>query len=175
MTVTIIEKKLRFTFPADCLVTKYDEWSYYRKQYQRTCDSSKAVDMVCITPHPQTLWLVEVKDYRIYRRTKVIDLGDEVAFKVRDTLAGLFAARVNANDDAERQFAGRAAQTEKIRIVLHLEQPLKHSKLFPRAIHPANIVQKLKQRLKAVDPHPKLVDHRTMTPDIIWTVEENRL
>ena len=32
---------------------------------------------------------MEVKDYRANRRTKAIDLADEIALKVRDTLAGL--------------------------------------------------------------------------------------
>lgn len=103
-----------------------------------------------------------------------MDLGDEVAFKVRDTMAGLLAARIHAGDDSEKAFAGRAVNTRRIRVVLHLEQPRKHSRLFPRSIDPADMTLKLKQRLKAVDPHPKIVDHRTLHPDIIWTVEENR-
>jgi hypothetical protein len=43
-------------------------------------------------------------------------------------------------------------------VVLHLEQPTQHSKRFPRAIDPAHVTQKLKQLLKAIDPHPKVVD-----------------
>ncbi len=34
-----------------------------------------------LTPNPRTLCLVEVKDFRVYRRTKSIDPGDEVAFR----------------------------------------------------------------------------------------------
>ena len=175
MTFSIIEGNLRFTFPEGCLAAKYDEWSFYRNQFQNTCKSSMAVDIICISRKPSTLWLVEVKDYRLHRRTKVIDIGDEVAFKIRDTLAGLLAARIHANDDTEKQFAGKAVGTDHIRIVLHLEQPEKHSKLFPVAIDPADMLLKLKQRLKAIDPHPKLVDCRTLTTDIVWIVEENRV
>lgn len=174
MTVTIDEKRLRFTFPENCRSVKYDAWSYYRNQFQKAFGASKAVDILCIAPNPSTLWLLEVKDYRLHRRTKVMDLGDEVAFKVRDTLAGLLAARIHAGDDSEKAFADRAVKTRSIRVVLHLEQPRKHSRLFPRSIDPADMVLKLKQRLKAVDPHPKIVDCRILHPDIIWTVEENR-
>ena len=48
--------------------------------------------------------------------------------------------------------------TARIRLVLHLEQPAKHSKMFPRAINPANVRLKLRKRLKAIDPHPIVVE-----------------
>ena len=50
--------------------------------------------------------LIEVKDYRFHPRTKPIPLCDEVALKVRDTLAGLAAARVNVNVPLEQQTSG---------------------------------------------------------------------
>ena len=66
------------------------------------------------------LWAIEVKDYRQHPCVKTLDLIDEVACKVRDSLAALVAARVNAND-AEEQELSRVA-LERIRVVLHLEQ-----------------------------------------------------
>ncbi len=167
----IIEGRLKFTFSEDCHVSKYDKWSFYGNQFQKTCGSAKAVDIVCVTYN--TTWLIEIKDYRAHPRTKSEDIGDEIAIKVRDTLAGLVAAKVNANDHDEKQFATLALQDLKsIRVVLHLEQPAKHSKLFPKAINPANVKQKLKQRLSAIDAHPLVVDHNSLTTHKNWTVDD---
>jgi hypothetical protein len=43
------------------------------------------------------------------------------------------------------------------------------SKLFPRAIDPANIKQQLKRLLKAIDPHPQVVEISYMG-QCPWTV-----
>jgi hypothetical protein len=168
----IIEGQLKFTFAENCHASKYDEWSFYRNQFQNICGGSKAVDILCLSQH--TLWLIEIKDFRVHRRTKSEDIGDEIAIKVRDTLAGLVAAKVNANDQDEKQFATLALQHLKgIRAVLHLEQPAKHSKLFPKAINPANVKLKLKQRLKAIDAHPLVVDKKSLATKRYWIVDEN--
>lgn len=169
MTV-ITEGGLSFHFPVDAIASKYDEWSFYRNQFNQICNGSKAVDILYL--HNRTLWLIEVKDYRINRRTKPTDLADEIALKVRDTLAGLTAAQVNANDATERQLARQALETTCIRVVLHLEQPQKPSKLFPRFIEPANAKMKLKQKMKAIDPHPVVIDQHTITQysQANWTV-----
>ncbi|MGD0961900.1 MAG: hypothetical protein ABSB19_18975 [Methylomonas sp.] len=129
------EGSLKFSFGVSCRVEKYDEWRFFRNQFQKTCDGAKAIDMVCVSN--KTSWLIEVKDYRRHKRTKPLEIGDEVAIKVRDTLAGLVAAKMNAADPNEKQFAKLALQSKSIKVVLHLEQPQKHSKLFPRAIDPA--------------------------------------
>ncbi len=116
--------------------TKYDEWSFYRNQFSKLADGIKAVDLIFL--EQDTCWLIEVKDYRVNRRTKLIDLADEISIKVKDTIAGLFAAKINANDLFEKTFAQRANQKSRIRVVLHLEQPEKHSKLFPKIFDEAN-------------------------------------
>ena len=51
---------------------------------------------------------------------------------------------------------------DRIRIVLHLEQRAVHSRLFPRAIDPASVQQRLKQKLKAIDPHPRVFERNRM-------------
>ena len=69
---------------------KYDETHFYRKHFQH-CAASKCVDLVAFnTDTNEPLWLIEIKDYRAQRRTKTQDLCDELAQKVRDTLANLF-------------------------------------------------------------------------------------
>lgn len=163
----ITEGNLTFTFSDNANATKYDTWSFYRNQFNHAFGGAKAVDIILVD-HDQT-WLIEVKDYRIHRRSKTIDIGDELALKVRDTLAGLAAASFNANDQNEKRIAQQALRKRRIRIVLHIEQPIKHSKLFPKAIDPSKLTMKLKQVLRAVDAHPIVVD-MSLTNNMSWQV-----
>lgn len=126
------EGKLAFNFPEDWQVGKYDEWRFYRNRFEKCCGGCKAVDFVAVSSRPRkTLWLVEVKDYNQYQRTKAVDLAEEIALKARDSLAGIAAAKFQADDTEEKSLAGKAMQSKKVRVALHLEQPEKHSKLFP--------------------------------------------
>jgi hypothetical protein len=160
---------LSFSFPS--VASKYDAWSHYRNQFNSTCHGAKAVDFVFLeTGANTTCWLIEVKDYRVHARTKPIDLADEIAIKVRDTLAGLLSAKWNANDEDERNYAARLAAASRVRVVCHLEQPAKTSRLRPRAIEPDKVVQKLKSLIKAIDPHPLVIDHRETAGKVTWIV-----
>jgi hypothetical protein len=167
MTV-LSEGRLQFTFGSLCQAEKYDDWSFFRNQFQNTCGGAKAVDFICLSRN--TSWLIEVKDYRQHKRTKPQDIGDEIAIKVRDTLAGLVAAKVNATNPDEKTFAKKALQSKTIKVVLHLEQPEKHSRLFPRAIDPASVTQSLKRQLKAIDAHPRIVNRTKIAANMDWTV-----
>lgn len=171
MVNILAEGSLNFEFPDHIDATKYDEWSFYRNQMNSAFGGSKAIDLIGIEKK-STMWLIEIKDYRRNQRTKPIDIADEIAAKARDTLVGLIAALLNANSTDEQSFAKRALKTKKIRIVLHLEQPLKHSRLFPIAINPINVQQKMKQQLKTIDAHPVVVDHQSLRPDMGWRVFE---
>lgn len=172
MTTTITEGGLAFDFPDSWEATKYDDWAYYRNRFQNTCDS-KAVDILALEPgRGTTLWIIEIKDYRRNRRTKGISLWGEVSQKVRDTLAGILAAGAMAPDDAEAQFARQCRRARMLRVVLHLEQPSKISKLFPRAFNPADVQSKLKRCIKAVDPHPRVLDRRGKYA-VGWTVTKS--
>lgn len=169
MTV-LLEGRLQFAFGATCQATKYDEWSFFRNQFQNTCGGAKAVDMLCLSGN--NFWLIEIKDYRLHQRTKSQDMGDEMAIKVRDTLAGLVAAKLNAVDLDEKRFAKKALESKIINVVLHLEQPEKPSRLFPRAIDPASVMQSLKRQLKAIDAHPKVVDKNCLSCKMDWQVND---
>lgn len=182
---------LTFTFPQDWEVSQLDEWSYYRNQFQnmgnnvRMACSKCSAELVCGTCRTvknagikgcdiiaiitETAWLIEVKDYRRHQRSKAIGLADEVALKVRDSLAVMFGARANAIEAGERAFAERAVSCTRLRVVLHLEQTTTPSKLFPRAIRPADVLQRLKQLIKAVDPHPAVVEIADLH-SIPWSV-----
>jgi hypothetical protein len=163
----ITEGTLEFTFPNGWRASKADDWSFYRNQFARYFDGvrlackkcnaevrcrecettkaigAKAVDILAITPG-SVVWLIEVKDYRRNRRTKAIDLADEVAVKVRDSLAMFAAASKNANDLVEKTDASDVGSSSTVRVVLHVEQVQTPSRLFPRAINPANVKPRLR-------------------------------
>lgn len=158
---------LTFTFPPSWKACKYDEWAFYRNQFSRMWSGIKAVDLIAI--ESQVVWLIEAKDYRQQGRTKTIDLADEVAKKVFCTLAAMLPAKVNAPDTSERHFAKEITDSQRLRVVLHLEQPVRSSKLFPRAINPSNVQIKLRKIIKPIDPHPMVVES-TQMQGLAWTV-----
>jgi len=88
------------------------------------------------------------------------DLMLEVALKVRDTLAMLGAAA--ASDTADPATAGNFARSalppSSIRVVLHLEQPAKPSRLFPGVKLAADATHQLRQKLSCVDKRALVVD-----------------
>ena len=161
---------LTFSFPNHCEADKYkyDDWSFYRNQFQSVAGGSKAVDILYL--EDDAAWLVEIKDYRVHPRTKSIALCDEVAIKVRDTLSGLAAASANANNPDEQALARRALAMRRWRVALHLEQTNVTSRLRPQVIDPASMKSKLRKGLKAIDAHPAIVDLQRSHPDIPWTV-----
>ena len=168
MTV-IKEGELQFDFPDDCQASKYDDWSFYRNQFNSVAKCCKAVDIVCVESNVS--WLIEIKDYRQHPRTKAIDIADEVALKVRDTLAGLAAAARNANNMQEREHAKQALASQKWRVVLHLEQSPTSRRLWKNSIDPAALLSKLRTKiLKAIDAHPLICNRNKPHPQIPWTV-----
>ncbi len=168
MTV-LKEKALTFTFDPSAQATKYDEWSFYRHQFKDRCSrDNKAVDLMC--HRGQTAWVIEVKDYRQHPRTKAIELADEIALKVRDSLAGLVAAQVQANAADERRFARGMLGAGRIRVVCHIEQPAQSTRLRPRAIEPDKLWDRLRRLVKAIDPHPLVVDRSSVPAHLPWTV-----
>ncbi len=66
-------------------------------------------------------------------------------------------AKINARILAEKQLAIAAVKSQQLRVVLHLEQPLKYSKLFPQVIDSANAQGKLRKMLRAIDPMLKFL------------------
>lgn len=165
----IEEGRLTFRFPAAALSSKYDDWAHYRKQFNPAFGGTKAVDLLFVDGG--TGWLIEIKDYRVGCQITAVELAEAVALKVRDTLAGLVSAKVYANDHDEKKIAKALLTCQKLRVVLHMEQPAKKSKLRPRAIDPAAVLKKLKGLLKAVDPHPCVVDQHTLKAEMKWDVK----
>jgi len=112
---------LVFQFPAHWLMTKLDDWPFYRKHFGAMWDGIKAVDLGVI--HGDTLLLIESKDYRNQPKPKSTELMQRVGKKVVDSLACLMAAQHNAHDPGHQQFAAKACRCRSIQVVFHLEQP----------------------------------------------------
>ena len=168
--IEIEEGSLTFSFPDSCESTKYDGWEFYRECFQSTAGGSKAVDILCL--QRDVSWVIEIKDYRQHPRTKSTDLVDEVACKVRDTLAGLAAASANASDKDEQTFAEHAPAKRRWRVALHLEQQsVPPSPLRPQAINPANVLKKLRMNLKAIDARPMVVSLQKPGSGVPWTAQ----
>ncbi len=163
------EGKLIFEFPNNWQAIKYHETTFYQKHFQKLAES-KAVDFVaCEIGGNDELWLIELKDYRIHRRTKVGDLFLEIASKVRDTLASLYLAQRKEEVDVHN-FVKMAAAKKRMRIVLHLEQPQRPSKLYPLAVERNNAQIKLRQQVQVVDRHAIVCELAKMPPQCKWTV-----
>jgi hypothetical protein len=124
--------------------------------------------LLAVSPS-RTAWLIEAKDYRFHQRTKASNLADEVRQKVLDTLAAILPAKINGNVPDETLVSTRVSEARELKVVLHLEQPAKHSKLFPRAIDPADVQMKLRQQLKPVDPHSRVVEMANLQ-GVPWAV-----
>jgi hypothetical protein len=151
------EGKLEHRFPPSWVASQYDRWPFYLEHFKGACGGNKAVDFLAQDPKA-TLWLVELKDYRVHSRTKQIAVVDEVASKVRDSLAGVVAAAKWPSHHAHTKSAQLYLSAKRLRVVLHYEQSRTSSKLFPRVHDLSTLQQKLKQLVKVVDAHPLVVD-----------------
>jgi hypothetical protein len=159
---------LTFSFPDTWMADTYDAWDFYRNHFGKMWNGIKGVDLVAVDG-AHTTWLIEVKDYRRRKRVKASRIDDEVARKVYDTLAALLPAAVNGSDQDEQRLARAALGARRLRVVLHLEQPRKHSMLFPRAIDPAEVKLGLRRLLKPIDAHPVVAEMRAMGA-LAWSV-----
>lgn len=159
---------LTFEFLDGWQASALDTWVFYLRRFRSMFSGIKAVDLVAVDGRTAT-WLIEVKDYRRHRREKSIALVDEIAKKVFDSLACLPAAAVNANEASERRVARASLATEELRVVLHLEQPRKPSKFFPRAFDPRDVERQLRKTLRPIDPHALVVETGAMR-NLPWTV-----
>lgn len=162
---------LTFCFPEGWRVIKFDDWAFYCSQFSQMHNNIKAVDILAVSPDKDTLWMVEVKDFRKYKRVNSEPLHEEIWKKVFASLAALLLAQANAADAEEKKFAKAALRASHIRVAFHGEQPEKPSKLFPSSYDNAGLQQKFKSLFKAIDPHALVVNRNKMPACIPWTVK----
>lgn len=167
---TIAEQTLKFVFPDGWQAVKWDDTSFYRNHFQGFADS-KSVDIVAFSPSSSELWLIEVKDYRNHRRSKREDIFDEIAKKVRDTLACLCLAKSKPEIEVH-EFAQQAVTKPNIRVVLHMEQIKLPFRQHSPVVKRDNARLKLKQAVKVVDPHALFCEMSSIHPSCPWQVLE---
>ena len=147
----VVEGSITFDFPIGFVVQKLDDTTFYKKHFQSFAQGAKAVDFLAFDPKESELWLLEVKDYRAHGRIKTITVYDEIAQKVFSSLACLLAMRANAVIQGEQNFAELATKQIRLKVVLHLEQIAKPTKLRPQVVDPANCRIKLRQKVRSID------------------------
>ena len=169
MSQSFKEGRIKFNFHDTWKVCRPEKSAFYTKHFQKFCGGCKEIDFLLLEPESQTLWLLEVKDYTTGARRKSLDLLDEIALKARDTLALLLAgaAKDPATNRSIGEFMINVGSPKKIRVILHLEQPNKPSKLFPGAKVQVDFTQKLKQKVGCLDSHPLVVS--TVSRCVPWT------
>lgn len=156
---------LTFTFPDGWQAEKFDDGTFYRKHFSKQMNGIKAVDLL-VKDLNGIAYFIEVKDYRHPDTIKPKGLADSIAEKVLMTLAAMLPAKYRASDPAERALAASILDCDDFRVVAHLELPARHKLV----IDPADIKQKLKQRLAAVDRHVKVVSMSKMQ-GLEWSVQ----
>lgn len=162
------ESNIDWEFEGEYLV--YDRWTWYRNHFQ-ACADSAAVDFVVLAN--DVAWLLEAKDFTTTPPDRQKEpLHEIVARKARDTLAGLFAGAISAGD-ARQPFAQEVLGARKLRVVFHCELPTNKHPLFPPKLTLSDLKQKLRNAVKAVDPHALVVDCRTPAADAPWTATWN--
>lgn len=173
----IVEGNLTFTFSAAVLSEKYETWQHYINVFQQTAQGIKAMDMAVIEDvlSPRTLYLIEVKDYRIIssppNRENIQDLDKTIEKKASDTLSGLSSAAVDAMLPSEKAFGIASRDIPSTRIVVHLEpNPNPSVAIFPSGF-PALVLQKLRQTVAHIDANPMVLSIAT-TPNsgVPWSV-----
>lgn len=155
---------LLFTFPNRWNASKYDEWSFYRNQFSRQGSGIKAVDAIALDTN-SVAFLIEVKDYRHPDTEKPSQLPAAIASKVLHTLSAMLPAKLNATHPDEARLAGDVLKFTSLRVIAHIEQPQRHRGV----VDPADLKQKLRELLRAVDPHVKVVSMSNMQ-GLPWTV-----
>lgn len=166
MSVTIEVDGLTFHFPEGWNASKYDDWSYYRNQFSRQYQGIKGVDLLVFDDEANpTGYLVEVKDFSTPGTLSPSELPEAITWKVIHTLAALLPASLRANDAGEKRLAAKFLKCGELRIVIHIENPRNP----PNVVDPADLRMKLKQLLRAIDPHVK-VSSRGKPAGVAWTV-----
>ena len=171
MTI-ITEGQLIFEFDSTLSTIKYDDSSYYKRHFQNQCHTkNKAVDIIAY--NKEFVWVIEIKDFRKHGRSKEQSLCEELSQKIRDTLAGLFGAKFYLSHSYdEKLFFKDILACQRIYFVLHMEQghnPNKRKQIYDRA----DIKQKLKNTLKAIDPHILIRNKDDQQSDEIpWSVQQ---
>jgi hypothetical protein len=124
-----IEGRLEFIFDDAKwpVQIKYDDTPSYRRM-NRQLRETKAVDFI-VGDAKERLFFIEIKDFRGYRienkqRISSGELANEVALKVRDSLAGVIGAHRNPSvpDEWKDIVSSLTNRAKDVKVVLWLEE-----------------------------------------------------
>jgi len=155
MQIDIQEGNLSFSFGFEAI--KFDDLSYYRKHFAKIKSGIKAVDILAVDNN--TGYLIEIKDYT-HPNTKNLTstiLIEIMVDKVISTLAAILPMKNNAILTTEKNIAHLFSNANEIKVFLHIELSPPTSKLEQSTWSFQDIQMKLKNRLKPIDAHPKVV------------------
>lgn len=172
-----IEGEMTFSFSRALTVCKYDDTKFYRGTMLRV-EGSKGVDFLVIRPGSGVMGeavFIEVKDltgHESRNRHRLLSgrLVSEVVQKVRDTLAGLYAA-LRWDIEELRPFARALFQnpaSAKILVILFLEERKSASVLFPYKRRLADQVQLLNNKLRPFRAEGKIYNSKTLPTSYGW-------
>lgn len=177
------EGALRFDFDRTWQVVKYDNEPAYRDGIE-TLGQTKAVDFVGQHDAPKTahhdaakrLFFIEVKDFRRHRienkeRVSSGELANEVAHKVRDTIAGMIGAQRRRPDESIWGELVRALEHgHEIRVILWLEEDQPRGGKDIRADgRRSTLLKSLKARLRWLDARALVESRATGLPGVTVT------
>lgn len=157
---------LTFNFPDNWNAIKYDDSQFYRQHFSRQKNGIKAVDVLALSPD-KTLFFIEAKDYSHPETIKPSELPTAIVNKVLYTLSSLLPSSINASEESEQKFSRKAIKSKKLCVVIHLEQSNRHR----LKVVPADLLQKLKPMLRAIDAHPKVLSMHKMA-NAAWSVSK---
>lgn len=176
MAVTFTEGGLEFTFPDTWQVVKYDASKHYEKVRRIQCTSG--VDFVC-RASDGSLLLIEVKDYRTPgarpgKKHKCkelhLDFMDQLAWKARDTLAGLAGARLRLAQGLEPFHAVLCATPPpRVVFVLFVELPA-NKRMLPASKVKSDFQKNLAGRLRPLGLKVLVYDRSSLPSAADWQV-----
>ncbi len=176
MGTAMTEGGLEFTFPDTWRVVKYDESRHYAKVGRIQCTSG--VDFVCRSSDGSLL-LIEVKDFRFpgakpgkKQKCGQLELNfmDQLAWKARDTLAGLTGARLRQAQSLEPfHDVLCATPPPRVTFVLFMELPSSR-RLLPGSKAKSDYQKSLAGRLRPLGLKVLVYDKNSLPPSADWHV-----
>lgn len=163
------ESNIDWSFADGWTVIKYDESTWYRKHFN-SCADSAAVDFVAVGASGCDVicWLIEVKDFTTEPPLPSKDLIAIITKKVRDSVAGVLGGAVNANTPSEKDFFGMVVGATRLRVAFHCERPVHASRLFRSLPDAADLRQKLRVSLRAIDSKVLVLDSSSELTHLPW-------
>ncbi len=114
---------LKFMFPYDWHVLKYDDCNFYTKNHT---EGIKAVDLLALNSDGTRLFMIEAKDFRQIQAQglsfKNIEVVEEVAKKVKHTLGFLLCAHLSQYRELDIYYDFLIQNKHSVFIILHMER-----------------------------------------------------